>query len=162
MLLEVLSTMQIFTGLSNEQLSSLEHLFALCNCTADEIIFNQGDEAKYLYIVVKGEVAICFKPDDAEPITVAHIRENDVFGWSAAFGSGTYTSGAHCVEATQLLCVCGENLKKFNEEHPNTGILVLDRLAKVVARRLKRTHSHDQVVAMLKHGLKNGIKPIGG
>ncbi|MBC8503336.1 MAG: Crp/Fnr family transcriptional regulator [Chloroflexi bacterium] len=162
MLLEVFTQIQLFDGLNSAQLASLAPLFSSRSCSENEVIFSQGDEAKHLYVVLEGCVAICFNPDDGEPIIVSHIEKDGVFGWSAAFGSEHYTSGATCLEETKLLCVRGQDLKKFHENHPKTGILVLDRLAKVVARRLKRTHTHDQVVAMLEHGLKNGVKPLGG
>ena len=154
--------LQLFEGLNSTQLSSLAPLFKTCTCAEGDVIFSQGDIADFLYVVVEGCVGICFNPDDGEPIVVAQIESGDVFGWSAAFGSDHYTSGATCLEKTTLLYVRGDELKKFHEKHPKTGILVLDRLAKVVARRLERTHTHDQVVAMLEHGLKNGIKPLGG
>jgi len=162
MVLEILSKVKIFEGMSGTQLALLAPLFTLCSCEAEDEIFNQGEPASHLYVVVEGCVAICFKPDDGEAITVSQIEKDGVFGWSAAFGSDNYTSGARCVEDTQLLCVLGEDLKEFHENHPKTGILILDRLAKVVASRLKSTHTHSQVVAMLEHGLKNGVKPLGG
>jgi len=161
-LIEIMSQMHIFNGLNPAQLAMLEPLFALYTCEADEVIFQQGDAAEYLYIVIEGDVAIIFKPDDDEAITVANIEKDGVFGWSAAFGSGSYTSGAVSRSPSKMLRVRGEALKAFHKKHPKTGILVLDRLAKVVASRLKRTHTHNQVVAMLEHGLLNGVKPIGG
>lgn len=159
---DILPKVKIFEDMSSSQLSLLAPLFTLRSYTPTEVIFRQGEQANHLYIVVNGCVAICFKPDDGEAITVAQIEKNGVFGWSAAFGSENYTSGAKCVEQATLLCVRGDRLKIFYENHPKTGILILDRLAKVVASRLKSTHSHSQVVAMLEHGLKNGVKPLGG
>ncbi len=162
MLRDAFTQLKLFDGFSLAQLESLAPLFNLCSCHRNEAIFNQGDVADNLYIVVEGCVAICFNPDDGEPIVVAQIDKDGVFGWSAAFGSDHYTSGATCLEETILLCVRGDDLKRFHEKHPKTGILLLGRLAEVVARRLKRTHTHDQVVAMLEHGLKNGVRPLGG
>lgn len=162
MLPDVLPKVKIFEGLNSTQLELLAPLFSFCSHDTDEIIFSQGDEAENLFVVVEGCVDICFNPDDGEPITVAQIEKDGVFGWSAAFGSECYTSGARCVEKATLLCVRGDDLKKFHKNHPKTGILILDRLAKVVASRLKSTHTHSQVVAMLEYGLKNGVKPLGG
>jgi CRP-like cAMP-binding protein len=110
---------------------------------------------------VDGVVAIRFDPHDGEILTVATIEKDGVFGWSAVFGSDTYTSGAICMEDAQLLCVDGCDLKEFNKKDPKTCILILNRLAKVVAQRLKRSHRHSQVVAMLENGLNDGIKPLG-
>jgi CRP-like cAMP-binding protein len=101
-----------------------------------------------------------FKPDDGPPITVANIGRNGVVGWSAALGSRTYTSGARCSEYTQLLRVRGYDLRKLCEQHPETGVLILDRLAAVIAERLRNTHA--QVVALLELGLRNRVPSTGG
>ena len=161
-LTKIFNQIPVFADLTPEQLAQLESIFELVECEGDQIVFEQGATADYLYLVVTGEVAIIFKPDDDEPITVARIQAGGVFGWSAAFGSDNYTSGAICILQTQLLKVLGKDLKKLRQNHPETGILVLERLATVVAERLKSTSAQGQVVALLEHGLMNGIKPIGG
>lgn len=157
-------TLPIFNDFNETQMALLRPLFSLNEFAAGETIFNQGDAAKNICIIIEGEVDICFKPDDAELITVAHLEQDGVFGWSAAFGSGIYTSGAVAVTDLKLICVNGTDLKKLNEDHPKTGILILGRLADIVGKRLKRTNvqGRNQVMAMLEHGLKNGIKPLGG
>ena len=162
MIKKLLSQLSLFSDLSLDQLALLGPLFSLEKCGEENVIFDQGALADYLYIVVSGKVAIRFKPDDGEPITVARIQEGGVFGWSAAFGSGKYTSGAICLEDACLLKVLGEDLKEFRQNHPKTGILILERLAAVIAERLRSTAKHEQVVALLEHGLTNGVKPIGG
>jgi toluene monooxygenase system ferredoxin subunit len=162
MLAQVFSQLSIFSDLTPEQFDLLEPIFSIAKCQQDQVIFEQDADADYLYIVISGRVAIVFKPDDGEAITVARIRNGGVFGWSAAFGSGRYTSGAVCKADTCLLKVLGEDLKKLRQNHPETGILILERLAAVVAERLKNTSTHNQVVALLEHGLTNGVKPIGG
>jgi CRP-like cAMP-binding protein len=162
MLTKVLHRIPIFKDLTSDQLSLLEAIFVVEECAEGNMIFEQDSTADYLYILAAGEVAIEFNPDDGAPITVARIQEGGVFGWSAAFGSGTYTSGAVCLAESRFLKVLGDDLKTLRQNHPETGILVLERLAAVVAERLKCSETHSQVLAMLEHGLTNGIKPIGG
>ncbi len=162
MLTQIMSRLSIFSDLTQDQLFLLTSIFSLTNCREEQVIFVQGAPADYLYIIISGMVAIRFKPDDGEPITVARIQDGGVFGWSAAFGSGRYTSGAVCLEETCMLIVPGEDLKKFRQNHPETGILILKRLAAVVAERFKSSAMHEQVVALLEHALTNGVKPIGG
>lgn len=159
-----LSSLQLFDNFREDQLAMLAPLFALCTYTKGESVFNQGDLAKQICIIVEGNIDICFKPDDGELITVARLERDGVFGWSAAFGSDIYTSGAIATTDVKILCITGADLKQMNEDHPKTGILVLERLARVVGQRLERTNAQgrDQVMAMLEHGLKNGIKPLGG
>jgi CRP-like cAMP-binding protein len=159
---EIFDQLAIFEGMDTSQRALLEKLFFICYCADEEIIFKQDEQADYLYVVVDGEVAIRFKPDDGPELIVSRIKSGDVFGWSAAFGSGRYTSGAVCTTQATLLRVRGEDLKMLRENHPETGILVLQRLAAIVAKRVENPKDHSQVVAFLEHGLKNGVRPIGG
>ncbi|MGW8249787.1 MAG: Crp/Fnr family transcriptional regulator, partial [Anaerolineales bacterium] len=123
-----------------------------------DVLFEQGDFAEYLYLVVNGEVTIRYKPEDGAPITITRVRAGGVVGWSAALGNRQYTSGAVCSDYTQMLRVRGRDLKHLCEEHPETGILILERLAWVIAERLR--HTHEQVVELLKQGIGSGIPGV--
>jgi CRP-like cAMP-binding protein len=150
----------LFEGFNQAQRSILRGIFIPCDTYADSILFEQGGPAEFLYIVVQGEVIVHYKPDDGPPLMVARVRRAGVVGWSAALGSRTYTSGAMCAEYTQLLRVRGYDLRKLCEQNPDTGMLLLDRLATVIAERLRNTHA--QVVALLELGLRNSVNTSGG
>lgn len=143
----------LFQGLSDEQRAQLKPLFIPCDFYAGSAIFAQGDPAEYLYAVVQGEVVVNFKPDDGPPITVARVQPGGMVGWSATLGSRRYTSGAVCETYTQLLRISGSDLRRLCERHPDTGVMLLDRLAAVIAERLNSTHA--LVVSLLKMGLHN-------
>ena len=159
---EIFDHFAIFEGMDETQRDLLRQYIVVCNCAEGEIIFEQDDPAEFLYVVAEGEVAIQFKPDDGPALVVSRLKAGEVFGWSAAFGSGRYTSGAACSSASVLLRMRGDDLKMLRENHPETGILILERLATSVLQRLNNPTYHAQVMAFLEHGLKNGVKPIGG
>jgi CRP-like cAMP-binding protein len=153
---DIYTNLSLFQGLDEDQLSMLRSIFVPCDYYAGTMIFAQGDPAEQLYIVVSGEVIVNFKPDDGPPLTVARIRPSSVVGWSAALGSRTYTSAAVCTEYTQLLRVRGSDLRQLFEAYPEIGPIILDRLAALIAERLRNTHP--QVVAMLEQGLLSGAR----
>jgi CRP-like cAMP-binding protein len=103
--------------------------------------------------MISGRVAIRFKPEDGETITVTEIEKGGVFGWSAALGRRRYTSCAVCLADTETLNIRGDDLRKLCETHPETGVIVLERLAEVIAERLRNTHSH--VVELLHQGMQS-------
>lgn len=156
---DILDQLPLFQGLTLEQRSLLAPLFIPCDFYPETMIFEQGDLAEFLYLVAVGEVVVNFKPDDGPPITVARVQPGGVVGWSAALGSRAYTSGAVCSVYTQLLRVRGADLRKLCDQHPETGVLILDRLATVIAQRLSNTH--EQVVALLEIGLRSGVDTTG-
>ena len=156
---DILDQLPLFEGFDPEQLALLSPLFVPCDYYPNIMIFEQGDPAEFLYLVVVGEVIVNFKPDDGPPITVARVLPGGVVGWSAALGSRAYTSGALCTAYTQLLRVRGSDLRKLCEQCPEIGTLILERLAEVIAQRLSNTH--EQVVALLELGLRSGINGTG-
>jgi len=147
----------IFQDLNHSQLELVRPIFIPCYFDSETMLFEQGDPADHLYLVLDGEVTIRFKPDDAPVITVARVKTGGIVGWSAAVGSPTYTSGAICSSGFQALRVRGDDLRTLCKKYPDTGSLVLERLADVIAERLQNTHS--QVLKLLKNGMHNNGAP---
>ena len=157
---DIFDQLPLFEGIIPAQRVLLRQIFTPVDSYANTLLFEQGDPAEFLYLVVVGEVVVNFKPDDGPAITVARVQPGGVVGWSAALGSRAYTSRAECLVYTQMLRVRGTDLRKLCEQNPETGLLILDRLATVIAERLSSTHK--QVVALLELGLRASAKSPGG
>ncbi len=142
----------IFQTLSPGQRDLLRPLLIPCDCHAGRRLFEQGNLANYLYLVVQGEITIYFKPEDGPEITVARVRSGGIVGWSAALGNRVYTSGAECSRYSQMLRVSGRELRDLCSRYPETGMLILEELATAIAERLRNTHG--EVIALLKQGLR--------
>jgi len=146
--------LSIFQGFTPQECEQLRPLFIAIMEVEGSTIFEQGCPAEYLYLIVEGEVHVRFKPDDAPVITVAKVRPEGVVGWSAALGSPLYTSSAVCMTDCRMLMVRGEDLRTLCENNPEVGSQLLERLAALIAQRLRSTHDH--VVALLRRGLGAG------
>jgi CRP-like cAMP-binding protein len=144
--------LSLFQDLTPEDRELVYPLFRVCRESAGNVIFEQGDPAIHLYVVIDGDVSILYKPDDGPEITISHVRSEGVVGWSSAIGSPVYTSTAVCSTECRLLCLSGDSLRKLYQEHPETGALILGRLAALIAERLKNTHQY--VMALLEQGLR--------
>jgi CRP/FNR family transcriptional regulator len=147
----VLENLNIFQGFSSEEISCLRPLFLFTFIPEGTVLFEQGTQAEYLYIVAEGEVMIRYKPEDGPTLVLTRVHKDGVVGWSAAIGSPVYTSSAVCVTHSQLLRVRGEDLRHLAEAHPDTANLLLERLAMMIAERLR--HTHPQIMMMLEQGL---------
>lgn len=157
---ELIKDLFLFEALNDKQRALLEPLFTPCYVDAGTMLFEQGDPAENIFAVISGEVQVNFKPDDGPSITVAHVQPGSVVGWSAAIGSRHYTSGAICTTPTVLMRVRGDDLRKLYNNYPETGGVILDRLATVIAERLHSTH--DLVMSLLRLGMHNPIDQPGG
>jgi CRP-like cAMP-binding protein len=144
--------LSLFQGLTASQNLLVKPIFQSVYEPAGNILFNQGDLADYLYLVLDGEVIIRYKPEDGPAIIVSRVRAEGIVGWSSALGSPSYTSSAVCTTDCQMLRVRGEDLRALCENYPETGALILERLAVVIAERLRNTYDH--VITLLEQGLR--------
>jgi CRP-like cAMP-binding protein len=145
----------LFQALNTAEQNLLRPLFVACEYMAGDKLFEQGNPAEYLYLVLSGEVHIHYKPDDGPPITLSRVRQGGIVGWSAALGNYAYTSEAECAIDAQLLRLRREDLLWLCQEHPDLGAYTLEILADVIAERLRSTH--EQVIELLKQGMQSGI-----
>ncbi|MBN1145943.1 MAG: cyclic nucleotide-binding domain-containing protein [Anaerolineales bacterium] len=144
--------LSLFEGFTAAQRALLRPLFISSHEPTGTVLFEQGDPAEFLYIITEGEINIRYKPEDGPMINVARVRPEGVVGWSAALGSPTYTSAAVCMADCQMLRVRSQDLRHLCERNPETAALLLERLAALIAERLRNTHNH--VIALLEQGLQ--------
>ncbi len=146
--------LSVFAGLDGDQINQLSQFIDECQFPKDYVIFEQGQPANRLYILLSGEVIIRYKPYDGPPLLVARIEPGGVFGWSAALQRDIYTSGAETVQGTVAYCIRGANLNTLCARYPQTGKIFLERLASVIVERLSSTHT--QVLGILTQGIEKG------
>lgn len=149
-----IENLAFFQGLGPDERALILNRFRPEHRDAGSVIFQQDHPAARLYLLVSGQVEIIFKPYDGEKLTVSLIDPGGVFGWSAALGRPTYTSGAVCTADSECLSIRGSDLRRMCEEHPATGVVLLERLAEAIAQRLTSTHEHVMEL------LRQGIRPI--
>lgn len=143
-MLDELPIIPLFDDLSAEQTALLAAMFEMFHCPTGTAIFEQGDPAEYLYLILKGRVAIRYKPYDAPHIVLTRLKGGDVFGWSAAIGSKKYTSGAVSQSDIEALRLHRDSLHRLLDEHPELGKIMLDRLALNVSPRWKNAYEQIQ------------------
>ena len=148
----------ILKELDEDMIELLDPLIETFSCHSGKIIFQQGDPADFLYLVVDGNVDMSFKPYDGTPITIAHVGKGGLFGWSAVVGSDKYTSTAIAIGNVEAFRVHGSDLRKFCQEHPKEGKDILERLADGVSSRWK--DAHKQVQSILFQGMTDNRKLI--
>ena len=146
-----LTQVSLFQDLDKKHLDLVAEQFSTQSFDAGEAVFEQDDPADRVYVVSNGRVVIRFKPHDGDLLDVSEIEKDGVFGWSAVLGRKRYTSSAVCLEDADVFWIDGDVLRELAETHPETGVIILERLAEVIAQRLQSTHKH--VVQLISQGV---------
>jgi CRP-like cAMP-binding protein len=130
--------------LTRAQRNLLTPLFESFKAPGDAQIFEQGDQAEYLYLILRGTVMIRYKPYDGPKITLTRLHAGDVFGWSAVAGGKTYASDAVSMTEVETLRIPGAELRRLCLEHPDVGYSILEKLAEAVSPRWKNAKGQIQ------------------
>ncbi len=144
----------IFKDLSGFELNLLDSMMDLKSYDTNEIIFEQGSPVTFLYVLLKGEVTIHYKPYDGPYIVVATIHPGGVFGWSAIVGREEYTSKANAVVSSLTYRITAQNVRLLCNKYPETGEKFINRLICGMTDRINHSDNH------VKDSLRQDIKMI--
>jgi CRP-like cAMP-binding protein len=158
-MLEKLIRIPLFNDFSNADMKIIAPLFHARTYPQGAVIIEQGEKATCLYLLTIGKVEIHYKPYDGESIKLNSISSGSVFGWSSVLGNSTYSSSVISTGNCEVLMICGDDLKSLRESHPQTGALVMDRLAQSVSARWVKAQS--QVKSMIRKGIVENVSPLG-
>lgn len=143
-MLDSLPIIPLFSDLAPYQVSKLKGSFEYYFGQNNTVIFEQGDPASHLYLLLRGRVAVRYKPYDGPPIILTRLRDGDVFGWSAVIGSSRYTSSIVSETQVEAIRIHKEDLWDLITHEPATGKIIIDRLAQIVSPRWKNAHEQIQ------------------
>jgi CRP-like cAMP-binding protein len=152
-----LAAFPIFDGIPRDTMDRLGQAARRFEYGAGEVIFREGQEASHLYGVLEGEVELRIRVRDrvmkAEVQYEDYVRkrvdivENDIvietlgpgeiFSWSALSAPHRLTSTAVCPRPTRVFAIEAAGLKAILAQVPEVGYLFMQRVAAIIARRLR-------------------------
>ena len=125
--LELLRTVPLFANATARELERLGMLTEEVDLPAGRVLFNQGDSAQELFIVVGGEVRV-----ERNGTVLAVRGPGEFFGEIALVAEGERTATATCISPCQLLVLGHRDFHSLMDEFPDLKVRVLEALAKRV------------------------------
>jgi CRP-like cAMP-binding protein len=136
----LLQGFELFEGLNEDELKAVATLGHEENFDEGEVIFQEGTEARRVYLLSEGRVALRFrlplKPPTRET-TMETVGKGETFGWSALVRPHRLTATAICSEPTKCLVFEREDLQRLFQENNHIGYLVVEHVAAIIASRLR-------------------------
>ena len=124
----------LFQGMSEQARSEASRTAAEESNETGKLLFDAGDPAEHLYILVEGRVRV------STGVTghIAHIVSDpgDAIGWSSMAGNEAYTASAECLGPVKVLKFKRDRLVEMLENDPVSGMKFYRRLAELIGRRL--------------------------
>lgn len=137
---QALGYIRWFASLEGDHFDRLLLIASLRSVEADVRLFSEGDPQDYLYILLKGRVAIEIHDPTRGRLRLATVEPVDVFGWSSVTPVVRQrTASATTVLPCELVAFDAEGLRQACDEDHDLGYVVMRRMANVIAARLQVT-----------------------
>ena len=145
--MRILNKISILAGLSDKQLQSLFKLLKKVSYGAGEIIFDQGQEPGYIYIVQSGKVKLIADRHET-PLELIVFEEGRCFGESAVIGIQRHAASAIAAEDTSLIVLSRQALLSIYKSDLELFSILILNIAREACSRL---HSSDEVLLHYVH-----------
>jgi len=137
---ERLETNPWFERLSDEHFEKMVSIATIVSWPAGKVIFREGDEDPFLYLILKGRVAIDMSFPTRGRVRILTVNADEIFGWSAVLPVVKIkTAGAQTILDTEAVAFNADALREICEQDHELGFLVYRRLTNVIAGRLSAT-----------------------
>lgn len=132
-----LGNIPIFSGLRPNQLTRVLAMLYHRNYLDGEIIFNEGDVGRALFIIEEGQVTLHKKGRDGQAHQLAVLGPGEFFGEMALLEELPRSATATATEATSLFFLYKSTFDGFVVQHPAIGAAILSVLSKLLSQRLR-------------------------
>jgi CRP/FNR family transcriptional regulator, cyclic AMP receptor protein len=140
----LLGRVSLFRELSERELAELAQVAVPRRWLAGESVFREGDPGDTCYVVKDGAMRVTRRHSDGRQITLAELREGDIFGELAMFGEGeTRSATVEAVEDSEGVALLAGDLRRTIITHPEIAVAMLaglaDRIRQVNERLSRQT-----------------------
>ena len=142
---ELLRRYPFFSFLDDSQRKAIAMIAEEVSCEDGATIFEEGEPATALYLLLEGSVDLSFTPhaDSGGPlrekILVGEINPGEPFSLSALIEPHLLTATAHASRACRLLKIDGSALRALCEVDNRMGYALMRQMAKALLERLHFT-----------------------
>lgn len=129
----------IFGSLDRNFVKQFMDVAETISLEAGELLFQEGDAASWLYILLKGRMKLSL--GQTRRVVYVVSQGGEAFGWSSLVGRQSYSATAECMTAAKLLRFEKNRLEKIVEKDTANGLQLFKNLAALLGGRLLHAYS---------------------
>jgi CRP-like cAMP-binding protein len=138
----VLGEHPFFKDMEERHLRSLVESAAVVRFEPGDVVFREGEPARFFYLIRTGKVALQLVSFRIEPFTVLSLGQGEIVGWSWLFPPYRWKLTARTLEVTRAISLDGLRLRaRCNEDH-DLGYELMKRFAEIIGARFDALAEH--------------------
>ncbi len=138
-LLDELADVRFLHGLAPVYLKSIARVAQLKEYPTDTILFHEGQDTSWVYLVLQGAVALEIDVSGHGSVQVQTLAAGELLGWSPVLGLGPMTATARTLSRCRLAALDAGRLAALCRQDPCFGVEFLRRTGAALAQRLGST-----------------------
>ncbi len=157
---QLLSSSQLFSILTEEQIQKIITMSSFCSYGPGEIIVNENESGDSLFMLINGHVSIRKPASSNDYLEIAQLQRGEIFGEMTVFTGTPRSATIHSISKVDLLEVKREAIADLLEEEPGLierfGQLISDRQAQLAQFTIQSAPpSSRDVVGRMKELFQN-------
>ena len=138
-LCQMLESAQIFNDFSRSEIQTMTGFARAYAVDKGATIFKEGHKGSFMCIVIDGRVDIFKESDTHENKRITTIRPGKTMGEMSILDELPYSATAIATEDTKVVLITKLNFDNMNEKHPELGLRIMRKIAKLLSLRLRQT-----------------------
>jgi len=160
----ILRLSDLFNEVSDDQLKKLAPFCREEVYEAGAMIFRAGTPSHTIHIVESGSVALEMNLKIGRgggSATIGVVTRGGCIGRSGLMSPYVHTLTGRTLEKTEVIALDARILRRWCEENPDEGCIVMNNAAKVVASRLEHTEATlAHILAVVYHDIKASLAAV--
>lgn len=137
-LIDILSTVELFSGLNREQLGRIAAISRPETFKTDDTIFRQGSQGDRMYLVAEGQVEIRFNDSQGGDHAVLYLGTGQLFGEMALLDRGARSASVVAVQdGTVVYSITSADFMALCEADTAIGFIMMRNLALDLSFKLR-------------------------
>jgi CRP-like cAMP-binding protein len=135
---DYLETLELFEGLSDEDLQRIGHTTRLVEHAAGYIFYMPDEPAEVMFILKQGRVQLYRMSTDGRKLVVAVMQPGAVFGHMSLIGQGLHNTYAEALDDCVICVWSRDEVERLLVRRPEVALRFLDALGKRLMQVEKR------------------------
>jgi len=132
---------EIFSDLNKEQIEAVIAISTVKDYVADDTVFEEGDEGKEIFVLIKGKVVIEMQMKlKSEKALVHTVAPDQVFGEFALMDGAPRSASALAVKDSQLLIIPIPAFTALMQKQAEIGFAVMRNFNRILCTRIRKTN----------------------
>lgn len=122
----------LFQDLDEKSLTNIESFTREETLPTDSIVFYEGDEPKYLHLLIKGRIKLYKVTSSDKEVVLKFFSDNELIGEMANFENLNYPATAQAVSEVKILKIDFYKLQEIIKTNPDFSYKIMISLIKKI------------------------------